>query len=213
MNDKKEKNHNPGGLFPGAADLRGKQSVRATFRLTEDCIDAISIVTTHLGIKKKSLFDHLVDDGLALKSIARAIGEKKSGEGKITGRNRIQKTFVISRKSLSLLDIISKDFNAPRDAIVEYLTLRLMPVIGQEKEKHEKRKIFLKKMERHFEEGRKLLMEACENLGPDDPVCGKFEAVMANYANGCDYVESYVERGNAIENFEPEADFTGKNKK
>ena len=39
------------------ADLRSRQSVRATFKLTEGCIDAISIVAAHLGIKQKSLIE------------------------------------------------------------------------------------------------------------------------------------------------------------
>ena len=43
------------------SDLRGRQSVRATFKLSEGCIEAISIVAAHLGIKQKSLFDHLGD--------------------------------------------------------------------------------------------------------------------------------------------------------
>ena len=44
-----------------ALDLRGRQSVRATFRLSEDCIDAISILSAQLGIKQKSVFDHFWD--------------------------------------------------------------------------------------------------------------------------------------------------------
>jgi hypothetical protein len=32
-------------------DLRGRQSVGATFRLSEACIDAISILSAQLGIK------------------------------------------------------------------------------------------------------------------------------------------------------------------
>jgi hypothetical protein len=45
-----------------AMDLRGRQSVWATFRLSEDCIDAISILAVQLGIKQKSVFDHLMED-------------------------------------------------------------------------------------------------------------------------------------------------------
>ncbi len=42
-----------------AMDLRGRQSVRATFRLSEACINAITILSAQLGIKQKSVFDHL----------------------------------------------------------------------------------------------------------------------------------------------------------
>ena len=96
-------------------ELKERQSVRATFRLSEGCIDAISIVATQMGIKQKSLFDHLAGDMDSLKSIAREIKQMK-----IKKRGRIQKTFVISRKSLSSLDEISNMFNASRDILIEH---------------------------------------------------------------------------------------------
>jgi hypothetical protein len=45
---------------PSSLDLRGRQSVRATFRLSEACIDAITVLSAQLGIKQKSVFDHLM---------------------------------------------------------------------------------------------------------------------------------------------------------
>ena len=42
--------------------LRAKQSVRATFRLTPRSILLLSALSSQLGIKQKSLFDHLMDD-------------------------------------------------------------------------------------------------------------------------------------------------------
>ena len=59
---------------PSSADLRGKQSVRATFKLTEKAIEALSIVAVHLGIKQKSLFDHLLEDTRSLSAIAKEAG-------------------------------------------------------------------------------------------------------------------------------------------
>jgi len=44
---------------PTPEGLRGRQSVRATFKLSAKAIEAMSIVAVHLGIKQKSLFDHL----------------------------------------------------------------------------------------------------------------------------------------------------------
>ena len=54
-----------------AAALMGKQSVRATFRLSAECIHAISILSAQMGIKQKSVFDHLMEDANSLASIAR----------------------------------------------------------------------------------------------------------------------------------------------
>ena len=107
--------------------LKGKQSVRATFKLSEGCIEAIGIVANQMGIKQKSLFDHLAEDINILESIAHDIKNTT-----LDMHNRVQKTFVISRRSLASLDEISKVFDAPRDALVELSIQRLLPIINSE---------------------------------------------------------------------------------
>ena len=94
-------------------NLRGRQSVRATFKLSEKAIDAISIVSVHLGIKQKSLIDHLFEDNESLNLIA-----KEAQSDEFEQPNRIQKTYVLSRKTLSCLDRTSRTFDTPRDALV-----------------------------------------------------------------------------------------------
>jgi len=194
-------NPKPGISLPRAltSDLRGRQSVRATFKLTEGCIDAISIVAAHMGIKQKSLFDHLVEDIQSLMSIAREIRYAK-----IQKQGRIQKTFVISRKSLSSLDNVSKNFNAPRDALVEYSVQRLLPIIANERKKHDKRKEMLVEIKRHFREGEILLKRIEDSIGVDDPICHKIEIVMTVYENAYNNIVSFIEKGKIIENFQPE---------
>jgi len=181
------------------SDLRGRQSVRATFKLSEGCIEAISIVAAHLGIKQKSLFDHLVDDARSLKSIAREIQNLK-----LTKQGRIQKTFVISRRSLLSLENVSKDFNAPRDALVEFSVQRLLPIIVKEREKHEKRKKMLNDIAKHIKEGERLLSNAKEIFGIEDMICQKLESVMTVYENAYHHIESFIEKGKIIEEFQPE---------
>jgi hypothetical protein len=182
-----------------ALDLRGKQSVRATFKLTEGCIDTINIITAHLGIKQKSLFDHLIEDAKSLTSIAREIRHLK-----LRKPGRVQKTFVISRKSLSSLDQVSRNFNAPRDALVEYSVQRLLPIIDKERKKHEKRKKMLGEMAKHFNDGNKLLNKIKGSLGIEDPVFQEFRSVMSGYENVYNNVESFIEKGKIIEDFTPE---------
>jgi hypothetical protein len=179
------------------SDLKGKQSVRATFRLTGGCIDAISIVAAQLGIKQKSLFDHLAEDIQSLESIAREIKNEK-----LKKQNRTQKTFVISRRSLSSLDQISKLFNTPRDALIELSIQRLLPIINKEREKHEKRKVFLARIIKHFKEGEKILNDLKKQLGDDDPIINKFEMVMSGYATAKNNIETFIDRGKSIEDFD-----------
>ena len=184
---------------PSAVDLRGRQSVRATFRLSEDCINAISILAAQLGIKQKSVFDHLMEDDQVLKKIA---GELENTE--FDRQERIQKTFVISRRSLSFLDMISSKYNAPRDDLVEYSVRRLLPIIARERKKHDKRKELLTEISNHFAEGRKLISKAAASLGEDDLVVHKLQTAMAIYKNVCDDIDNFIDRGKIIEKFHPE---------
>jgi len=181
------------------SDLRGRQSVRATFKLSEGCIEAISIVAAHLGIKQKSLFDHLVEDARFLTSIAREIQDIK-----LTKQGRVQKTFVISRRSLLSLENVSKNFNAPRDALVELSVQRLLPIIAKEREKHEKRKKMLDEIAKHLEEGEKLLSSTREMFGVEDTIYQKLESVMTTYENAYHHIASFIEKGKIIEEFQPE---------
>ncbi len=184
---------------PSAMDLRGRQSVRATFRLSEDCIDAISILSAQLGIKQKSVFDHLMEDDQVLKNMASELENTEFDR-----HDRIQKTFVISRRSLSFLDSISSEYDAPRDALVEYSIRRLLPLIANEKKKHEKRKVILAEISNHFAKGRKLLLRAEEMLGTDDPIVNKFQIALSVYKNEFDDIANFIERGKIIEKFHPE---------
>jgi len=184
---------------PISSDLRGRQSVRATFKLTEECIGAISIVSTHLGIKQKSLFDHLAEDIQALHSIAQELKNTK-----LKKHSRIQKTFVISRKSLHSLDEISRSFNAPRDALVEYSVQRLLPIIVNEQRRHETRKKIFGEITGHLQTGIQLLKKVNRSLGSDDPIFDRMAAVIANYENNFTWIEAFIEKSKIIETFDPE---------
>ena len=184
---------------PSATDLRGRQSVRATFRLSEACIDAISVLAGQLGIKQKSVFDHLMEDAQVLKEMAR-----EAADAKLDRHQRIQKTFVISRRSLSFLDAISSEFDTPRDALVEYSVRRLLPIIARERKKHEKRKQLFAGIANHFAEGEKLLANAREKLGADDPVVDKLSAAMSAYRNAFDDISAIIGKGKILEEFQTE---------
>ncbi len=181
------------------SDLRGRQSVRATFKLTEECIGAISIVATHLGIKQKSLFDHLVEDMSSLKAIARELKNTN-----MHTQNRVQKTFVISRKSLRSLETVSKSHNAPRDALVEYSVQRLLPIIINEQKKHQTRKKMRSAIAAHLEAGKTLLGKVKDALGAEDPVLNRMTALMTSYESTFSAIDAFIERGKLIEEFDPE---------
>jgi hypothetical protein len=197
MNSRKTRPVDSHGLRqPEAQDLRGRQSVRATFKLSSRAIDALSIVAVHLGIKQKSLFDHLIEDAQSLNRIAKDVEAED-----FRALERVQKTFVISRRTLMCLEDISRQSSTPRDALVEYSIQRLLPVIEREREKHRRRKNLLKEIRDQMQRGQDLLVRARDQLGEEDPVTGWLEAAVANFENTCSGIETFVEKGDIIEEF------------
>ena len=178
-----------------AQELLGRQSVRTTFKLSERSIDALSILANQLGIKQKSLFDHLIEDIPALKVIAADYDQVD------TPSQRVAKTYVISRRTLDNLERVSTRYQTPRDALVELSIERIIPLLFQEKEKHEKRKVILKKMYSMLEEGDDILALAKSSLDEDDPVYRKIHNMMRAVKSSCSDIETCVERGRKIEEF------------
>ena len=177
-------------------DLRGKQSVRATFRLSQQAINAISTIAVHMGIKQKSLFDHLIEDLEALHIIAQEMGDYQ-----LKQRDRLQKTFVISRKTLSNLEQVCRESGTPRDVIVEFSVKRLMPLIEREKRRHEARKSILDDFAEYLLKGRQILARASESLGEDDPVFNKIRNTVTVGESAYRDIRTFVERGRGIEDF------------
>ncbi len=181
---------------PSSRDLRGRQSVRATFKLTAKAIETMSAVSVHLGIKQKSLFDHLIDDLDSLERIARQMGD--------AARNlpsRMQKTFVLSRRTLTCLDQTAKEYAASRDALVEYSIQRLQPVIAKEKKRHAERKRLLTRMNEVLTAAETLLTEAEQTLGPGDPVYDQLQKAILGMRNTRDDIAAFIEKGKIIERF------------
>ena len=182
--------------LPSSSDLRGRQSVRATFKLSERAIDALSILAAHLGIKQKSLFDHLMDDMRSLNVVAREVQRDN-----FNNLARVQKTYVLSRRTLTCLEEASKNFDIPRDALVEYSIQRLVPIIAEERERHLKRKEVLNEITEYLKKGEQLLRKSKVTLGKEDPVYGKFETAMAVFKNAHGIIESYIEKAKLIEDY------------
>ena len=181
---------------PSFKDLRGKQSVRATFRLSKRAVETISILAVQLGIKQKSLFDHLIEDMEALDLIARRLDP-----GILQDIPRVQKTYVLNRRTLMCLDRTSREYKTPRDALVEYSIQRLLPVITRELEKHRIRKQMITETRKLFKQGDGMLRKMITSLGKDDPVSTQFIVVMQSFAHSQRQMEASVEKGEELEDF------------
>jgi len=196
QNEKNDLESNPSLPSASSLGLKGKQSVRTTFKLSENTIAAVSIVAAHLGIKQKSLFDHLFEDVQSLCSIASEIQRTMPRK-----QTRIQKTYVISRKSLYSLEKISKDYDASRDALIEYSVQRLLPIIKKEKERHKNRKEILPRLRRYVQQGKALLADSKALLDEDDPVYTELQAAVTACESAYLKIEAFIEKGRRIEDF------------
>ena len=184
--------------FPGSAmfDLRGKQSVRATFKLSQKAIDAIGLVAVHMGIKQKSLFDHIIEDTEALNDLAQTIRIRQFK--KIPRR---QKTFVLSRRTIEALESISRTWGTPRDALVEYSVQKLESIITAEKLRHKERQILQKELTAHFQIGKRLYAKAASVLGPEDPFCRSIEKAVFHCEKIEEEINTFIEKSKVLEEF------------
>lgn len=181
---------------PSSRDLRGKQSVRATFRLSKKAIETISILAVQLGIKQKSLFDHLIEDMETLDLIARRLDPDI-----LLNTPRVQKTYVLNRRTLRYLDKTSRQYNAPRDALVEYSIKRLLPVINRELAKHRIRKEMITETKEIMVKSDHMLRKMITSLGRDDPFSAEFMIAMQSLVEAQRKMEACVEKGEELEDF------------
>ena len=181
---------------PTLLDLRGRQSVRATFKLSQKAIDAIGLVAVHMGIKQKSLFDHIIEDMDAMEKLARSI--RLPQFEKIPRR---QKTYVMSRRTVDALSEVSRAFDMPRDALVEYAVKKLESVIQSEKRRHEERKKLAADVMAHFEKGEHLYRSVAQSLGKDDPFSRHLDKAVLAARKTAEDLQAFLNKSRVLEDF------------
>ena len=182
-----------------ATVLRRRQSTRVSFKLTTKCIEAMNILGSHLGLKPKSLFDHMVQEPEILEAIA-----TKARRLNLDDQPRLAKTYVISRDAAELLDEVARTRKVSRDALVEASVQHLMPLIEKEQVRHTSRKSLVSRMDHHLKSGRKLLDDMVADLGANDPMSDKMKNVMAAYERAFSSISAFIQKGESIEDFKVE---------
>ena len=186
QNDTKKGND----LYLSIQGLRGKQSVRATFRLSEKNIQLLWLAASLLGIKQKSLFDQLVEDKRALIEVA----ETPDAEFLLRD-NRRPKTYVMSRRSLENLDSVAKRWGVSRDLLVELSIQRLQPVIEAEQRKYLQRRNIVRELESVMERLDEMKDQAVRELGNKDEVSLILEKVEKDVTQSFSVLMKIVEKG------------------
>ncbi len=180
------------------SELRGKQSVRTTFRLPQRSIMALSVLSAQLGIKQKSLFDHISEDLEVLRACAAAAEAVEEADKR---EQAVAKTYVISRKTLENLERVAASCSASRDALVISSIERIMPLLLQEQQKHQQRKKILTETESWLKAGLDLFQRSRKELGDDDPAVVELATMLNGAQRAFANLESMVEKGKRIEDF------------
>jgi len=191
MSESTKSKSNRSLLLKDASELMEQKSVRATFRISPEFIEALSILSGRLGLKQKSLFDYLLEDSDSLIAIARSNPRKN-----IEKKSRIQKTFVISKKSLSSLEKLLSAVEASRDDLVEYAIQRLLPILLKERNQQKKRETVLSEIAQHFEHSIELMRKIEKSVGKDDPLYEYYLAIIEAYRDAFDKMETWYNKGN-----------------
>ena len=190
-----------------ADSLRGRQSVRVTFRLSSQTINLLSLAAGQLGLKQKSLFDQLVEDRYMLD---KAASEEKQQAA--TAIDRVQKTYVISRSSLETLQVIAQRHNISRDILVEWSINRLRPIMSAEHEKHQRWQQLRAKIEKLAEDGIQLIEDAEKRLENDDQLNVKLKETIDTLQKNCQEIRAIIDKGDRLkqleEHFQPFASST-----
>ncbi len=196
MEDTNNREQQGEGIGLNADALRGRQSVRATFRLPAEMVSLLSVAASLLGLKQKSLFDQLVEDRQVLEQVA------ASAEGyRPSADRRRQKTYVLSRNSLAALDLVARTHDLPRDLLVELSISRLLPVLSAEQERQQHRKLVLTELEAYHRDGRDLLARTRELLGDNDPGTRQLAVLVSQCERAVLELRDQVERGRAMEDY------------
>ena len=82
------------GIEISEARLRGRQSVRTTFRLPVHLIELLGIMAGQFGVKQKSLFDQMIEDKEVLNEVADWVSAYVPEK-----IERRPKTYVLSKQS------------------------------------------------------------------------------------------------------------------
>ena len=180
-------------LLKDTSDLMEQKSVRATFRISPEFIEALRILSGRLGLKQKSLFDYLLADSDALIAIARSNPQEN-----LEKKRRVQKTFVISKKSLSSLEKLLNEVEASRDDLVEFAIQRLLPILIKERNQQKKREMALFRIAKHFEHSVELMSEIEGSVGREDPIYEYLRVVIDSYRNALGNMDNLVQQGKRI---------------
>ncbi|HBG19466.1 MAG TPA: hypothetical protein DDY32_09400 [Desulfobulbaceae bacterium] len=174
--------------------LRGRQSVRTTFRLPEGVIVLLGMAAGQFGLQQKALLDQLIDNAEFMQL------PDDEGEKDLQEKQPVRpKTFVLSKRSLYILEKVSRERRIPRDALVAAVIQQLMPIIRAEREKQRKRQEIYAEMVTYLRYGQNLLAKTENSLGKDDQILDMMARMVRLGEEGVAKMAEIIDRGRNME--------------
>lgn len=174
--------------------LRGRQSVRTTFRLPEGVIVLLGMVAGQFGLQQKALLDQLIDNAEFMK-----LPDDEARKDFQSKQPVRPKTFVLSKRSLYILEKVSRERGIPRDALVAAVIQQLMPIIRAEREKQRKRQEIYGDMVAYLRYGQNLLAKSEKSLGKDDQIHEMIARMVRLGEEGVAKMAEIIDRGRNME--------------
>ena len=172
--------------------LSEKQSVRTTFKLSENSKNVIERLIRTNNLKPKELFDLICSSDVFVDLAIEAA--KKNDES--ASKKQTRKTFVISKQVLRLLNKHSKQYKLSRDLIVENLILLFKSLsekhAEEEKQREEKALTIISDFWGKAESVEKQLKDL---LSDNNPILFRFGNVIVLLMNLVGAIKSKLSNG------------------
>ncbi|OGR18205.1 MAG: hypothetical protein A2X81_09935 [Desulfobacterales bacterium GWB2_56_26] len=182
------------GIEVSLERLRGRQSVRTTFRLPEGVIVLLGMAAGQFGLQQKALLDQLIDNAEFMQ-----LPDDEGGKDLQEKQPVRPKTFVLSKRSLYILEKVSRERRIPRDALVAAVIQQLMPIIRAEREKQRKRQEIYADMVTYLRYGQNLLAKTENSLGKDDQILEMMARMVRLGEEGVAKMAEIIDRGRNME--------------
>jgi len=177
-------------------NMAENQSVRTTFKLSEDCLKAIEELLKINNIKPKELFNKIFENEFLFNTAIKIAQESKLSSNKHFKR----KTFVISKKTLRLLNKASKENNISRDLIVESIITIFFEFFKQkwqeEIEKEKKAMVIIDDLWEKAEVAEKKLKSILEE---DHPILDRISTIIIIIHNLSIDIDAKIKTGKPID--------------
>ena len=183
--------------------LEDRQSIRTTFNLTKETSEQIKSLVKDRGITVKELFEILCFDIFDILNewfISEGVLKKEEWKKK---NRQVRKTYVISKRTFTRLNDLSKGHQIPRDVLVEHLFKTYQIVnklhlkkIEESKKNHKKA---LQIMEDFLSISSETRGKLREILIEEDPIVERFEHIDIVIHNLVSDIESEISDGTPID--------------